>query len=429
MQPTFNFSGESFVFPDSGLPDPQQQPPAPLYNEFLPPQLPPQDYQPQPQPFVQNQPYGYSNYIDPLLPNASLPHQPIQPAFPVPLPPAPRDLTVSPSTSLRIRLPAMPPTTRGASRHQPSSPTASGSEYHESNASMDVGEEEHAAEKEESPEPVEYGVSSRGRRVQKKSYKESDDDPLDVISSELSPKGQHKVADPEPDEDDDDEPIRGRYALRTRTRGHPNKLNGFIVSDEEDGGAKVGRYPTRNRNKSASNGQSNGNRITRRSNGRFQPQASSSRPTRNGASTRRTRSSARNAEDEDDGYIDEPSSGSADGEGSLDEAPVTSPEPEIDMDADADADAEGDADPEPEQDGKPYSLRQRAKINYAIPPPLEEMRPPPKPRSGGARAHGRSNRPKPPGWSASGAELSRWMGAPADDSVCAMVAYRLYMVH
>ena len=101
----------------------------------------------------------------------------------------------------------------------------------------------------------------------------------------------------------------------------------------------------------------------------------------------------------------------------MDEAPVTSPEPEMEVDADADVDAEGDADVEPEQDGKPYSLRQRTKINYAIPPPLEEMRAPPKPRAAGSRSHGRSNRPKPPGWSATGAELSRWMGAPADDSV------------
>lgn len=57
-----------------------------------------------------------------------------------------------------------------------------------------------------------------------------------------------------------------------------------------------------------------------------------------------------------------------------------------------------------------YSFRKRAKVNYAIPPPLEEMQPlPAKPR----------NRPKArkgPGWSAGGAELSRFIPL-GDDSV------------
>ncbi|KDR74229.1 hypothetical protein GALMADRAFT_141305 [Galerina marginata CBS 339.88] len=44
-------------------------------------------------------------------------------------------------------------------------------------------------------------------------------------------------------------------------------------------------------------------------------------------------------------------------------------------------------------DGKPYALRQRKKINYAIPPPLEEMGKPP-PRQGGAKNGGRNGR----GW-------------------------------
>ncbi|EJF60052.1 AAA-domain-containing protein [Dichomitus squalens LYAD-421 SS1] len=306
----------------------------------------------------------------------------------------------------------MAPTTRGASRQQPSSPLASGSEYHESNASMDV-EENPQPEDEDEEEPVEYGVSSRGRRIAKKSYQESasEDDPLDSIS----PKGKSKEAPPANEGEESDGP-QSRYALR-RTRNRP-QMNGFIVSDEEDGEAKVGRYPTRNRTRNGANGRpSGGGRLTRRSNGRSQTQASSSRPTRNRLSTRRTRSSTRNNEDDEDGYVDEPSSGSADGEGSIDEAPVTSPEPEADADADGEADVDGEGDAGPEQDGKPYSLRQRAKINYAIPPPLEEMLPPPKPRSGGYKSHGRHpNRPKPPGWSATGAELSKWMGGGGDDS-------------
>ncbi|KAI0751701.1 AAA-domain-containing protein [Daedaleopsis nitida] len=304
----------------------------------------------------------------------------------------------------------MAPTTRGALRQQPSSPIASGSEYQQSHASMEAEDNNPHQEEVEDQYPVEYGVSSRGRRITKKSYHESAseaDDPIDLISPKR--KGKQVVHEPDDDEGEDEEPA-GRYALRTRSRAHSNKLNGFIVSDEEDGEAKVGgRYPTRNRSKTVPNGQPNRNgRANRRSNGRSQPQASSSRTTR--LSTRRTRSNPHDDEEEE-GYVDEPSSGSADGEGSIDEAPVTSPEP------DADADAEGDADPEPEGDGKPYALRQRAKINYAIPPPLEEMRPPPKPRSGPNRSHGRTaNRPKAPGWSATGAELSRWMGGGGDDS-------------
>lgn len=417
MQPTFNFpSGESFVFPSNTFPDPQPPPPQPLppqplFNDFAPSDFPPhQGYQPQ-VPIPNQQPYAFDNYDPLLVPQPPHPHQYHQETLPYPLPDQAPDPSQSPATGLRIRLPHMAPTTRGASRHQPSSPTASGSEYHESNASMEAEEAAQAPnEEEEEEEPVVYGVTSRGRRIQKKSYVESpsEDDPLDVIS----PKGKNKAVTPE---DDDEEEAGTHYALRTRSRG---KLNGFIESDGEDGEVKMGRYPTRNRSKNASSSQPNAGRVTRRSNGRSQPQASSSRSTRNRLSTRRTRSSARNEEDED-GYVDEPSSGSgsADGEGSMDEAPVTSPEPDMEVDEDADLDAEGDADIEPEQDGKPYSLRQRTKINYAIPPPLEEMRAPPKPRAGGSRSHGRSNRPKPPGWSATGAELSRWMGAPADDSV------------
>ncbi|RDX41221.1 AAA-domain-containing protein [Lentinus brumalis] len=313
-------------------------------------------------------------------------------------------------------------TTRGGARlHQShSSPVASGSEYHESNASMEDANPE-PAEEEPQEDPIVYETTARGRRIARKSYKESESedppesegDPLDVISPKGKGKSKGKGRQVIHDDDEEDEEAEptGRYALRNR--GHSNKLNGFIVSDEEDG-AKVGRYPTRNRSKAAANGHANGaSRSTRRSNGRSRPQASSSRPTRNGPATRRTRSSARNDEDDEEGYVDEPSSGSADADGSMDEV-VSSPEPEPDADADGEADGEGDADAEPDNDGKPYALRQRAKINYAIPPPLEEMRPPaPKPRAN--KSFGRSNRPKAPGWSATGAELSRWMGGGGGD--------------
>ena len=407
MNPPYQYTGDSFVFPSQPSYD-FSQPAYSAPDEQYPAQHPLTPHpHPHPHPHPQlYQPQPLDYQIDPLL----------DPSLPPPLPPS--DPAPSPLSGLRIKLPPMAPTTRGAARHQPSqsSPPASGSEYHESNASMAEEDNPNEAEEEEEEAPVQYRVSSRGRRVQKKSYRESasEDDPIDLIS----PKGKGKQAahDTDQDQDDDDEEAEqsGRYALRrTRSRGHSNKLNGFIVSDEEDG-PKVGRYHTRNRSKNASNGQSNGTgRLSRRPNGRSQPRPSSSRPSRSRLA-RRTRSSAHD-DDEEEGYVDDPSSGSADGDGSLDEAPVTPPE---ELDADADADADGDADPEPEQDGKPYALRQRAKINYAIPPPLEEMRPPPKPRSGPNRSHGRNaSRPKPPGWSATGAELSRWMGGAADDSV------------
>jgi len=92
----------------------------------------------------------------------------------------------------------------------------------------------------------------------------------------------------------------------------------------------------------------------------------------------------------DDGYVDEPSDGSVDADGSFDDAPRTS--------SDIDLDAEGEIDqdePEPEverDDGRPYSLRQRTtKINYAIPPALEEMKPV-KSRPNGARGGGNKRR-------------------------------------
>ena len=183
----------------------------------------------------------------------------------------------------------------------------------------------------------------------------------------------------------------------------------------------AGRYPTRNRSKmgstQATNGTSGG-RLTRRNGGSRSKQhtSRSSRSTRQ--NNRRARVNARLDEQdgnyEDDGEAEATSSG-----GSADGSVVEEEPEELEMGADADGEADADAEGDPEElgnDGKPYALRQRAKINYAIPPPLEEMKaPPPKPRSGG-RSNGRSGRSKAPGWSATGAELSRWMGG-GDDSV------------
>ncbi|KAJ6544212.1 hypothetical protein B0H19DRAFT_1169965 [Mycena capillaripes] len=133
---------------------------------------------------------------------------------------------------------------------------------------------------------------------------------------------------------------------------------------------------------------------------------------RNGPSSRAQRYGARRArlEDHEDVY-----------------SPGTQHTSSPDTHPDSDVDAEGELEPdleeeerqrqqeqeeeEEEDDGRPYALRQRQKINYAIPPPLEEMtRPPPPTRPPPSR-----KRTKGPGWSASGAELGRWMGMGGND--------------
>ncbi|KAM6489275.1 AAA domain containing protein [Amanita muscaria] len=137
-------------------------------------------------------------------------------------------------------------------------------------------------------------------------------------------------------------------------------------------------------------------------------------------------------EDDDDAYVDDPSSGtSADGEGSLDDAAPSSIL-DIDMSNPQPAAQQDRVDPDPdptEDDGKPYQFRQRQRrVNYALPPPIEEMVKPPgryggrhgRGNAGGAgaggggyRGHGKKG---VPGWSASGAELSKYIRIPGDDS-------------
>ncbi|KAF9041907.1 AAA-domain-containing protein [Hymenopellis radicata] len=77
------------------------------------------------------------------------------------------------------------------------------------------------------------------------------------------------------------------------------------------------------------------------------------------------------------------------------------------------ADASHDEDGEEDSESKGYRLRQRAPVNYAIPPPLEDILKPPAKPKGARRPY---QRKKGPGWSAGGAELGRWMGLAGDDS-------------
>ncbi|KZT74624.1 AAA-domain-containing protein [Daedalea quercina L-15889] len=325
------------------------------------------------------------------------------------------------SQSLKIKIPLMAPSTRASARVRAGS-NASGSEYHESNASMDVDEEQVPVEVDESEQPpVEYRVTSRGRKVLQKSYKESDaseDDPL-LLDPDRPPSPSKQQGKEESEEEDEQ-----RYALR-RPRKRNRNLSGFVETDEEeidddDDPPPGSGYRTRSKSRNGVSGQDprgNGRngRTTRRSGSRLQ--ASVPRKGRKRIGTRRTRRSA-----DDEGYEDEPSSGSADADGSLDDAPRTSPEAEPDGDADAEGEVEVEVDGERGQDqdqgDRPYSLRRRnPEINYAIPPPLEEMGPPPlKPRSNGQQSKGRNaGKPKALGWSATGAELSRWMGGGAGD--------------
>ncbi|KAI0786557.1 hypothetical protein C8Q75DRAFT_721352 [Abortiporus biennis] len=302
----------------------------------------------------------------------------------------------------------MAPNLRSSARQRtPSNASvASGSEYHASNVSMDVedapvddvgiGDDRHS--------PVEEAyVSTRGRKVVRKSYVESSDgdqeDELDVMDQPEDPGVQATAVNGGMNREDGNEASHGRYLLRGRNR----RTGTNVILSDEDGDQHVGRLKTRSADKRLQPIESPEGRRTRR----LVHHPKSKRTT--AKSSRRTRQNA-HEQDDDDVYVDHTSSGSADADGSLDEEPPTSPDivPE---------DEPEDVEPETEQDGKPYSLRQRAKINYAIPPPLEEMRAPPKPRTVGTRFNGRFGgaKRKGPGWSASGAELSRWMGA-GDDS-------------
>lgn len=310
---------------------------------------------------------------------------------------------------LVIKLPPMAagPLLRRSSRHRTNSDSAgpSGSEYHASEKSMDMGEPEPEEEEEPAP-PVEFQTTSRGRRIVKKTYVEttSEDDgnggAENMFNDNVRVKRQHS----EEDEDEDEVPM-GRYPLRARKR----RLDGFIVTDEDE---KVNnnnaRYSTRSRMK----------KPTPKPNG---SSSMSQRPSGPSQRTRRlTRRNARMTQEEEDVYVHNTSSaGSADADGSIDDAPHESSD-------DLELEPEPEPEPEPEEeggDGKPYALRQRQKINYAIPPPLEEM--PPKPpgkqaggRNGGrgGQYHGKSGKGRGLGWSASGAELGRWMGMGGDDS-------------
>jgi hypothetical protein len=277
----------------------------------------------------------------------------------------------------------------------------SGSEYHESHDAEADADADADGDADEEEAEIVYTQTSRGRKLPKKSYKESESDEEKGQPEDLFDENQEVVDDEDGEEDLDRGPPRKRNTRSSR-------LGGFIVSDEE-GQTGVGRYPTRSRSKKPPPPKKTmSGRITR------PPKIIQPGPTQR--AKRLTRRNTRANDDEADVYVDHPSSG-ADADGSLDDAVPTSSDGEGEGD-EQEQDGEGDVDADAE--GRPYSLRQRAKINYAIPPPIEEMSRPQKPKANGrglGGARNGKNRGKP-GWSATGAELSRWMGmAGGDDSV------------
>ncbi|KAL4075483.1 AAA-domain-containing protein [Scleroderma citrinum] len=312
------------------------------------------------------------------------------------------------------------PSTRRSTRATTHSPThASGSEYRDS---------EHMEEDldhNEPPEPDPFTQTSRGRRIRSTNYFESHSesdhvsgDPADLFGVDnvdhahgvrANGRAHHHI---DQDDDDDQQP---RRATRNSRAKRQNDLSSFIVSDEDDSGKR--RLRERRKPPPPPPAKTSSGRISKQPQ-RYMPSAVPTRSLHKPASRNRRRPTAEN----DDAYADEGSDASSDGDASLDNAPRTSSDVDLDADAegerDPDADADGEPDLETGTDGRPYSLRQRAKINYAIPPPLEEIKapPPPKSRGGGGRGGAGGRNRRGPGWSATGAELSRWMGMPADDS-------------
>ncbi|KAL0569754.1 TAT-binding protein-like protein 7, AAA ATPase [Marasmius crinis-equi] len=180
--------------------------------------------------------------------------------------------------------------------------------------------------------------------------------------------------------------------------GRLRKRRSSFIASDDDAPHQTGGYNTRLRKRPS------------RTNG--QPGTPNRDPKVAQAAARALRAQRRNRPEEDI-YVphQHTSPGSADADGSFDE------------DAQGDTDVDdleitmNDTRPEPEEEeeeqdnGKKYSLRQRQRINYTIPPPLEDIPAPPpknKPRRPGPK--------KGLGWSLNGKELGRLMGLPPEDS-------------
>ena len=268
---------------------------------------------------------------------------------------------------------------------------------------------------EEEETKVEFDQTRFGRRVKKRTYVESSDGEEDKEESAadlFNVDNDRKVDKAHPKRSRQRLVERPDVNLRRSTRGvKARNVEGFIDPDEEEEDAE-GTYGQRIMKPHII--KSNGTSTSRKKTSK-QPR------TRPSTSSRRTRShGAQDAEDDFQPQTSSPASGSADG--SMDDAQGSS---------DLEIQPEPEPEPEPEEDeaddGKPYSLRQRQPVNYAIPPPLEDMPAPPRKAQGrNARTgHGAASKKRNLGWSATGAELGKWMGMPADDSVNFSFVYSL----
>ncbi|KIY64424.1 AAA-domain-containing protein [Cylindrobasidium torrendii FP15055 ss-10] len=236
-------------------------------------------------------------------------------------------------------------------------------------------------------------TTHRGRNVKRVSYVESEDaDDYEVQPKRKTRSGKsaasmfdddddvHTVGHDDPDMDD----AGPRRNLRRRQPPRATRnLQGFVVDDPQDTydlrkrtqAAKVSQSDERQRRAARRSAAANGGRI-------------------GGGS----KSKRRNSMDSDWAGGSSPSSANS-FHGNDNDADADDIEDEV-------KDLADDDEPEEPQG---YTLRRRAPVNYAIPPPLEDLpapgrKPPPnkrKPRKG-------------PGWSAGGAELGRWMGLQDD---------------
>lgn len=317
-------------------------------------------------------------------------------------------VTYQPAQQTPLKIKIMPVLTRNRAKSDSLGP--SGSEYNASEPSSVGHEMDAEAESEEQPV---YTTSQRGRRVKAVVYEESDygEDEMDGLAKQEDNQEaknlfddnvkvqHHRVRDGD-DEDDEAQP------RRRLTRRSTRNLSDFIIDDDEDKQDGFAGYSLRRRTRSSTAPKKNGN----------SPPKKPSREDRYKARLRR-----REKRDEDDQYVDNSEQSSADADGSVDENEDAMGTSDLEVTLEPEPEPEPEPEQEVDNDGKPYSLRQRQKINYAIPPPLEEMpRPPPKTngnRNGGSRGGPGKGR-RGPGWSASGAELGRWMGMGGDDSVC-----------
>lgn len=306
--------------------------------------------------------------------------------------------------------------TRRSTGSAASRSAASGSEYQEgSDQSIEdqAYTSQQAVEEDEDIKPQSY-VSRSGRNVRLVASMveseddedgEADPDPDAPAAAELfasnnnvrrSSRRSNRVMDEE-----DEEVVELREGLRSRRR---NSMDKFIASDED--GAP--RYALRIRTKPKPE------KKPTRQNGHtyYNPPRLN---TAIGRASRAARRSQRAGPEEED-YAPGGTS-PTDADGSFDEEAHPNgvgdeEEEDLQIEMDDDARRRSRSDSPSTKDGKPYAFRERRQVNYAIPPPLEDMRAPP--RKPLARTG--SKRGKALGWSASGAELGRWMGIDPPDS-------------